>query len=89
MIAAAEGVVAAMGWRRAVPPEPPPIHRHERFKCQFGSLPIAIEFDLCDSESWTIWMHTDLICYVLAIEKLGVFQTVFVFSTFFVRMFLS
>jgi len=52
LIAAAEGVVAAMGWRRAVPPEPPPapVHRHECFKCHFGSLPIAIEFDLCDIE---------------------------------------
>jgi len=61
LIAAAEGVVAAMGWRRAVPPEPPPAAvRHERFKCHFGSLPIAIEFDLCDIESWMIWMHTDL-----------------------------
>ncbi|CAK9017455.1 unnamed protein product [Durusdinium trenchii] len=52
LTAAAEGVLADAGWRRVVPPEPPP--RHENFRCHFGETPlggaVAVEFDLADTE---------------------------------------
>ena len=73
LTSAAESVVAAMGWRRLVPPEPPP--RHEHFKCHLGDLPIAMEFDLCDTESWLqFWFRLSDVNIFLFIHVSSILQ---------------